>query len=137
MASTNRAAKETWLQGAGRGMAPGDWAWLLQRVTAVLIAGILVVHLWIQHFANVGDEITFKEVSERLRNPLFLGLDVVLLAAGLFHGLNGVRAIILDFGLGRRGATALNASLIVAGLMVLRFGLFFLVPFLFGRWPLW
>ncbi|MBI2909478.1 MAG: hypothetical protein HYX92_17675 [Chloroflexi bacterium] len=137
MASTEKMVKETWLEQAGRGMAPGDWAWLLQRVTAVLIAGILVVHLWIQHFATVGEPITFKEVSERLRNPLFLGLDVVLLGAGLFHGINGVRAIILDFGIGPRGAMALNVSLIIVGVMIFGFGLMFLVPFLFGRWPLW
>lgn len=137
MASTDKTAKETWLEGVGRGMAPGDWAWLLQRVTAALIAVILVVHLWMQHFAAVGEPITFKEVSERLRNPLFLGLDVVLLAVGLFHAINGARAIIIDFGIGPRGAVALNVSLIIVGLMIFGFGLMFLIPFLFGRWPLW
>ncbi|MFH1484810.1 MAG: succinate dehydrogenase, cytochrome b556 subunit [Chloroflexota bacterium] len=134
MASANKTAE---ISGT-TGMRPGDWAWLLQRVTAVIIAIIIAVHLWIQHFGvPITDPVTYQEVVERLRNPLFLLLDIVFLAAGLFHAVNGLRAIFLDFGLGRRGEAALNISAVIAGIALFGFGLIILVPFLLGRWPVW
>lgn len=137
MVSTSKPCNEERMRETARGMELCDWTWLLQRVTAVLIAVILIVHLWLHHFAEVGAPITFKEVSERLHNPLFLVLDVMLLAAGLFHAINGARAIILDFGIGHRGQVALNLSLLAVGIVIFGFGLIFLVPFLIGRWPVW
>ncbi len=130
MASMNKTAEPV-------GMQAPDWTWLLQRVTAVLIAVIIAVHLWVQHFGVGGDPVTFAQAVGRLRNPLYLIMDLVFLIAGLFHAVNGARAVILDFGLGSRGQTALNMLSLVVGIALFVFGLIILAPFLLGRWPVW
>ncbi len=67
-----------WQPRAGTGM----WAWVLQRVTALLLLVALFIHIWVTRF-----------------NPV---VDLTILALGLFHGLNGVRTILIDFGLSIR-----------------------------------
>ena len=59
----------------------GMWAWLLQRLAAVGLVVVIVAHL---------------------KNPFTRPVQAALLALVLFHGLVGVRAILLDFGLPAR-----------------------------------
>ncbi len=61
-----------------RGAGPGLWAWLVQRVAAVLLLLAVGLHL---------------------RNPFVRYVQAVLLALVLLHGLLGVRSILLDMGL--------------------------------------
>ena len=63
---------------AWRDTKVGMWAWLLQRAAAVGLVAVIVVHL---------------------TNPFARPVQAALLALVLVHGLLGVRAILLDFGL--------------------------------------
>lgn len=76
----------------------GMWSWLLQRVTGVLLVFYLFLHLYVLHFAGEGAT-TFDAIAARLRTPFFKFFDLTLLALVIFHGLNGVRAVLIDFGL--------------------------------------
>lgn len=67
----------------------GMWAWLLQRTAAVLLIGIVALHLY---------------------NPFVRPVQGLLLGLVLLHGLLGVRAILLDFGLPVRWHRALLAA---------------------------
>ena len=81
--------------------AGGMWPWLGQRVTAVLVIVTIMVHLVLTHmFASI--PLTFDDIGDRLASGAVLVNDVVLLFAVLFHGLNGVRMVVLDWGLSRR-----------------------------------
>jgi succinate dehydrogenase hydrophobic anchor subunit len=66
-------APESW-----RGTRAGMWAWLIQRLAAI---GLVVV------------------VALHLANPFRRPVQAALLGLVLLHGLLGVRAILLDFGL--------------------------------------
>lgn len=66
---------------AWRDTKVGMWAWLLQRVAAI---GLVVV------------------IAAHLQNPFMRPVQASLLALVLFHGLLGVRSILLDFGLPAR-----------------------------------
>lgn len=107
----------------------GALAWLMQRVTAVLVAVALGTHTWVLHFAIPGEKITFERVAERLHSPFFMTLDLLLLAAAIYHSLNGVRAVILDFGLGSRGQVVLLWVLWILGLIAFVYGANALLPF--------
>src|SRR3972149_9525575 len=74
-----RILKRQWASAEGwRGTRSGMWAWLLQRAAALALIVVIVLHL---------------------RSPFVRGAQGALLALVLLHGLLGVRAILLDFGL--------------------------------------
>jgi succinate dehydrogenase hydrophobic anchor subunit len=74
---------------AWRGTRAGLWAWLLQRAAALALVVVIVLHL---------------------RNPFVRPVQATLLALVLVHGLLGLRAILLDFGLPVRFHRALLAA---------------------------
>ena len=92
------------------------WLWLFQRITAALLVVVLGLHLWLANFA---------EASASLR----AALGVVLLGLALYHGLNGLRTIILDFNIGPEGRKFTTMILILLGVTSLLFGAY-------GLWPL-
>jgi succinate dehydrogenase hydrophobic anchor subunit len=105
----------------------GMWAWLAQRVTAVVLIVGLFTHLVATHVFNLG-HLSFLNISDRLGSTFFVVIDVSLLAAAIFHGLNGARMIVLDYWLKTRGSRlALTIGLWVLGS----------VTFVYGLWALW
>ena len=66
---------------AWRDTKVGMWAWLLQRAAAIGLVAVIAAHL---------------------QNPFMRPVQAALLALVLFHGLLGVRSILLDFGLPAR-----------------------------------
>jgi succinate dehydrogenase cytochrome b556 subunit len=103
---------------------------LLQRLTAVLLFFFLGIHWWATHFVEPGTTITFESVLRRMQQPLFQFVDLSLLAVAIYHGLNGVRMVVLDFGIGLRRAKLLTWILLIIGLLGFLFGLNALWPFL-------
>jgi succinate dehydrogenase / fumarate reductase cytochrome b subunit len=84
---------------------PGWIAFALSRLTGV----ILVLYL-LAHFVVLGQLVRGPEGWDALlvlfgSTPFLIG-DVLLIAAVVFHGLNGLRVIALTLGFGTRHATA-------------------------------
>jgi len=110
----------------------GMLGWLLQRLSAVIIFGILVVHLLVIEYTTPGEPITFAESVQRLQNPLFPSLWLILLGAGLYHALYGLRNVILDF-IKVRNQKTLTWTLFGVGITVFGFGVFSLMPLILGK----
>jgi succinate dehydrogenase hydrophobic anchor subunit len=105
----------------------GMWAWLAQRVTAVVLIVGLLTHLVATHIFNLG-HLSFLNISDRLGSTFFVAIDVSLLAAAIFHGLNGARMVVLDYWLKTRASRlALTIALWVFGS----------AAFVYGMWALW
>ena len=78
--------------------AGGMWPWLLQRVTAVILLLGLAVHLFALHIVNLGS-LSYDNVAATTRlGGLHRGRLRICSAAGLFHALNGLRMVLLDYG---------------------------------------
>jgi succinate dehydrogenase hydrophobic anchor subunit len=78
-----------WTSAEGwRGSTAGMWAWLIQRAAAIALLAVIVLHLV---------------------NPFRRGVQAVLLALVLVHGLLGVRSLLLDVGVPLRWHRALLA----------------------------
>ena len=93
--------------------------WYLQRITGALLVILLAAHFWVEHFMSQelrrGD-LTYEAILGRISNPLWQFIDMAFLLVALYHGLNGVRNIILDYSrIGRRQALALTGVLAAAG----------------------
>lgn len=77
----------------------GMLAWLIQRVTGLLLLFYLFLHIRTVHKLSQGPA-AFNEAMEFFQRPAFKLLEVALLGAVILHALNGVRITMIDLGLG-------------------------------------
>jgi succinate dehydrogenase / fumarate reductase membrane anchor subunit len=112
--------------------ARGIWGWLLQRATAVGLVLVLSIHLYVLHFAGEHAVLSVAEISIRLRTLTFILVDYSLLAFALYHGLYGLRSVILDYTTSESAVRAVTAGLWVVGLAFFGYGAYALLPFITG-----
>jgi succinate dehydrogenase hydrophobic anchor subunit len=79
-----------------KGETLSGWWWLLQRVSGVLLLGLLAVHLVLTHFVNPAEAVQFASVRSRLGISPMMLVDHSLLFLGLFHGLYGLFVVLQD-----------------------------------------
>ena len=108
----------------------GMWAWLFQRITAVLIIVTLGTHLVFTHILSIG-EIDYANIGGRVAHGAYTAVDLILLAAGIYHALNGLRMVLMDYWFGRRKlAVGLNIVLWIFGLAAAAYGAWALWPWI-------
>ncbi len=98
--------RETANVGAGNWRGLGMWAWLLFRIAGVVVAFYLFVHIVIISQGRLTGAKTLDSIFHTFDRPLFVLLDLLLVWAVLFHGLNGVRVLLMDVGVGVRSHKA-------------------------------
>lgn len=108
----------------------GVWAWILQRITAVLLLFFLGAHIVVLHYVPENLNINFLGVAARFKSVLYLFIDSGLLAVSLYHGFNGVRNILFDFISDAGKRNVINMFLLVAGLAFFLWGAYALTFFL-------
>jgi succinate dehydrogenase / fumarate reductase, cytochrome b subunit len=74
----------------------GYWAWLLHRVSGVAILLFLFLHILDTALVGFGPE-AYESFVFVYRHPAFRVMEVALAAAVLYHGINGLRIIVMDF----------------------------------------
>jgi succinate dehydrogenase cytochrome b556 subunit len=108
----------------------GMWSWLFQRITAVLLIVCLAIHLTLTHIANIG-ELNMDNIGARLANHGLTAVDIILLAAGIYHALNGLRMVLMDYWFtSRTRALWLTIGLWVVGAVALGYGIWALWPWI-------
>jgi succinate dehydrogenase / fumarate reductase cytochrome b subunit len=93
---------------------PGMWSWVLHRITGATIFFFLFVHVLDTALVRVGPQ-TYNEVVETYKTPIVGVMELGLIAAVLYHALNGVRVVLIDFW--RRGARYQRAMLWVVAVV--------------------
>lgn len=106
----------------------GFGAWILQRISAVILIVLVAVHFGIMHFVDPTAEITFAATSLRFKSALYFLVDAGLLVIGLFHGLNGIRNILLDYF--PRSGRAIGMGACLVGIVFTGYGATALYAFL-------
>jgi len=91
---TNRVGR--WFAFAKRGL--GMAGFVLNRVAGLGLLLYLLIHLVVLSLLTLGPE-GWDSFIELARSPLFLTLDVILLAGVIGHGLNGLRVALIGNGL--------------------------------------
>jgi succinate dehydrogenase / fumarate reductase cytochrome b subunit len=89
------AAAFTRSKGDPRRYGPGLWAWVLHRVTGLLLGLYLVLHLWTLSFVLAGSD-ALNSILAYLNQSVFHFFDLILFAGFLYHGLNGLRITLID-----------------------------------------
>lgn len=105
----------------------GSSAWLIHRITGVLLTLYLFVHLYV--LSHLKDPARFTEIMGLMRHPLVRLSEAGLLALVVAHSFNGIRLVLLDVGVPTRWQKRLFWAAVVAGGILSVFGA---IPFLGG-----
>ncbi len=74
----------------------GMWSWVLHRITGVAIFFFLLVHVLDTALVRLSPE-AYNAVIGTYKTPIIGLAELGLVAAILYHALNGVRVILIDF----------------------------------------
>lgn len=105
----------------------GMWAFVLHRITGLSLIFYLLMHVMVISTSLHGPN-AFNKLLAVLTSPPFIVADLGLLAAILFHGLNGARIVLFDAGVGIRQQKFIFWLVV----LVAAFGWFYT---LFITWP--
>ncbi|MDQ6936869.1 MAG: succinate dehydrogenase, cytochrome b556 subunit [Actinomycetota bacterium] len=72
------------------------WSWVAHRITGVLTFFFLFAHVLDTALVRVSPE-SYDLVIDTYKNPFVNLMEVGLVGAVLFHALNGLRIIAIDF----------------------------------------
>jgi succinate dehydrogenase / fumarate reductase cytochrome b subunit len=89
--------RETANVGAGLWKATGMWAWLLFRISGLVLVFYLGAHIIV---ISTGQFDKLNSMMKMFDNPVLVLADLALVVAVLYHALNGVRIILMDLGIG-------------------------------------
>ena len=73
----------------------GAWAFLLHRLTGILLIAYLLIHIFV--LTSLYDPQAFAEEMKMLSSPLFVAFEYLLFLPILFHSLNGIRLIVIEW----------------------------------------
>jgi succinate dehydrogenase / fumarate reductase cytochrome b subunit len=74
----------------------GMWSWVAHRITGVAVFLFLFVHVLDTALVRVDPQL-YDAVIDTYKTPIVNLLEVGLVGAVLFHALNGIRIILVDF----------------------------------------
>ncbi|MBS1515737.1 MAG: succinate dehydrogenase, cytochrome b556 subunit [Bacteroidetes bacterium] len=74
----------------------GSWAWILHRITGVALIGYLFLHIYSLSPLTQG-EAAFTDKMKSFTTPFFMFIEWLLFAFVLFHSLNGIRIVLVDW----------------------------------------
>ncbi len=100
---------------------PGTWAYILNRVTALGLTLYLALHLVALSQLAMGSQ-AYDSFIALAKTPVIKVGEMLVIAAGIIHGLNGIRIALSSFGIGVRIQKQLFAGLMaVAAIGILVF----------------
>ena len=116
--------------GRWREFSAGMWAWVLHKVTGWILAGYLFAHVAVLSTAipasSNPDAIAanadlYTRTIQGLEGILLVRiLEIGLLAAAVFHMINGVRLLLVDLGIGlERQALGVYVAVALTALLTL------------------
>lgn len=74
----------------------GSWAWIFHRVTGIALIGYLFLHVYSLSTLTQGRAV-FEAKMQSFLAPPFLVMEWFLFIIVLFHSLNGVRIVLVDW----------------------------------------
>jgi len=98
----------------------GSWAFALNRITAIGLTIYLFLHLIILGKLAQGPG-AYDQFLELTENPFIKFGEWLVVAAGILHGLNGIRIILISFGVGVTGQKQLFYGLMAIALLAILF----------------
>ena len=86
-----------WFNPLGR--QSGGWAFILNRITALGLVLYLYMHLIVLSQLAIGPD-AWEAFLNLAHSPVFKVGELLVIAAGIIHGLNGIRIVLTTFSIG-------------------------------------
>lgn len=102
--------------------------WTLSLASSGLVGILLVLHFALMHFAplfygqTVEQARSFSEMLARGRDILQMVVYILFLAFALYHGLYGLRGIMLELSVFRRWERSVTGGLLLLGVVFFAYG---------------
>jgi succinate dehydrogenase / fumarate reductase membrane anchor subunit len=100
----------------------GSLAWLLQRISAVILFVLLFFHFIVYHFITQGRTTTYQFVLARAQSWWFPLVQFAFLFTALYHGLNGVWSVLEDYTSSKFWRLVWYSLLLTVGIILLFVG---------------
>jgi len=95
----------------------GSFGWFFQRITGAILFVQLLVHFYIAHRTwNAGHD--WETIVARIANPYMKMFYLVFVVLGLYHGLNGLWAVIRDYNMCAMTRKIIFTLLVTAGIFI-------------------
>ncbi len=107
-----RAAR--WVDPRGRQL--GTWAFILNRISGLGLTLYLFMHLAVLGLLAQGPEAYDRFIAFAKSPPVLAG-ELLVVAGGLFHGLNGLRVAATSIGIGVRHQRLLFGIVLLASVV--------------------
>jgi succinate dehydrogenase / fumarate reductase cytochrome b subunit len=95
----------------------GSWAWILHRISGIALIGYLFLHIYSLSPLSQG-RAAFDSFISKYTTPFFMILEWLLFAFVLFHSLNGIRIVLVDWADGARYHKPLYRYSLVIGVIL-------------------
>ncbi len=110
--------------GKGRALS-----WFIQRITGLILGFGVMFHFLMFHYFGYKVGLTFLEARDRLISPGWITFYTVLLGMSIFHGMNGLRGIFLDYNLKQKTKEQIKFLLYIFGIVLFIVGGVILIRF--------
>jgi succinate dehydrogenase / fumarate reductase cytochrome b subunit len=105
----------------------GMWSWVAHRITGVAVFFFLLVHVLDTALVRVSPD-AYDLVIASYKTPIVNLMEVGLVGAVLYHALNGIRIILVDFwSEGPRHQKGMFRGILVVWLLVMIPGTYFML----------
>jgi succinate dehydrogenase / fumarate reductase cytochrome b subunit len=95
----------------------GSWAWIFHRISGLALMGYLFLHIYSVSPLSQG-RVAFDTKMASFSSPIFMMLEWFLLAFVLFHSLNGIRIVLVDWADGAKYHRQLYVYSVVIGIII-------------------
>ena len=115
----NRTADH--LRSYAKGKKSGAPAWMLQRVTGLLLVILTVGHYIMMHYTPASGH-DYDWTAGRLASPMFKGLYLGFITIGMYHGLQGCWNVVRDFKFSKWLTYTIFGAILIAGVVFVGIG---------------
>ena len=95
----------------------GSKAWIFHRISGIALIGYLFLHIYSLSTLSQG-RAAFETKMQSFSTPFFMFLEWLLFAFVLFHSLNGIRIVLVDWADGARYHRQLFKYSVVIGIII-------------------
>lgn len=92
-----RASIGEWFRVRKRGV--GHWAFVLHRLAGLVLVFYLLLHLFVLRSLTQGPE-AYQRILTLFHQPWITALEALLIGTVVYHGLNGLRLVLMTFDVG-------------------------------------
>ncbi len=116
--------------------------WFLQFLTGFLLLFLLTMHMGIMHLEDIfgfisrvagAEPLDWKAVLHRSKQVAFLVVNIIFLGAALFHGLYGLRNILIEAFSSKKFGKIIGIILLVLGIFLFLYGSYATVGIYFKK----